>query len=63
MFIVLKSSITITPDFLIITLASTADLEAVPPTWNVLRVSCVPGSPIDCVQQLQLPLLSEPSWK
>ena len=24
-----------------------AILEAVPPTWNVLRVSCVPGSPMD----------------
>ena len=25
-----------------------AVLDAVPPTWNVRRVSCVPGSPMDC---------------
>jgi len=23
-------------------------LPATPPTWNVLNVNCVPGSPIDC---------------
>ena len=25
-----------------------AMFEAVPPTWNVRSVSCVPGSPMDC---------------
>ena len=29
-------------------LDSVAMLEAVPPTWKVRNVSCVPGSPIDC---------------
>ena len=35
------------PSNLALIVASTAILDAVPPTWNVLRVSCVPGSPID----------------
>ena len=29
-------------------LSSSEDLEAAPPMWKVLIVSCVPGSPIDC---------------
>ena len=45
---VFKSSIwTIQSDFATI-LASTSDLDAFPPTWNVLSVNWVPGSPIDC---------------
>ena len=42
---VLKSSISKLPAFLTVKDESTSDLEAVPPTWKVLRVSCVPGSP------------------
>ena len=47
-FTVLRSSISILPLFLIVILESAAVLDAVPPTWKVLRVSCVHGSPIDC---------------
>ena len=45
---VLNSSISITPSDLADNSAWSAILEAVPPTWNVLSVNCVPGSPIDC---------------
>ena len=44
----LISSKVTNPSYLARILASTAMLEAVPPTWKVLSVSCVPGSPIDC---------------
>jgi hypothetical protein len=46
-FTVLKSSISKRPSFLTIILESTSEREAVPPTWKVLNVSCVPGSPTD----------------
>ena len=38
----------ILPLYLIVMFESAAVLDAVPPTWKVLSVSCVPGSPIDC---------------
>ena len=46
--IVFKSSISNLPWNLVTTLDSDAILDAVPPKWKVLSVSCVPGSPIDC---------------
>ena len=33
---------------IVLKLFSVAILDAIPPTWNVRRVNCVPGSPIDC---------------
>ncbi len=36
-----------TPSLLASSLDRSAPLIAMPPTWNVLMVSCVPGSPID----------------
>ena len=45
---VLSSSISRIPSNLATSFDSSAVLEAVPPTWKVRRVSCVPGSPIDC---------------
>ena len=44
---VFKSSISSLPSFLTTILESTSDLEAVPPTWKVRSVNCVPGSPTD----------------
>ena len=44
---VLRSSISIFPSNLEVTLFSSEIFPAIPPTWNVLRVSWVPGSPID----------------
>ena len=38
----------IIPSDLTITLLIATDPLAAPPIWNVLIVSCVPGSPIDC---------------
>ena len=45
--LVFKDSNEITPSILANSLDSTAILEAVPPTWKVRIVSCVPGSPMD----------------
>ena len=45
---VFKSSISATPSNLAINLFSSEMLPAIPPTWNVRNVNCVPGSPIDC---------------
>ena len=36
------------PSLVAITCLSSLPAVAVPPVWNVLSVSCVPGSPIDC---------------
>ena len=44
---VFKSSISSLPSFLTTILESTSDLDAVPPTWKVRSVNCVPGSPTD----------------
>ena len=45
---VLRSSISATPSNLTINLFSSEMLTAIPQTWNVRNVNCVPGSPIDC---------------
>ena len=45
--IVLNSSISMIPSYLASTLDIPVILEAVPPMWKVLKVNCVPGSPID----------------
>ena len=37
------------PSFLV-TICESCFTEAVPPTWKVLIVNCVPGSPIDCAE-------------
>ena len=42
-----KSSISAIPSNLDIYEFSSDILPATPPTWNVLSVNCVPGSPID----------------
>jgi len=47
-FTVRKSSITTLPSKFAINLLSSEMFPATPPTWNVLNVNCVPGSPIDC---------------
>ena len=47
LFTVFKSSILIIPSNLATMLLSSETLPATPPTWKVLKVSCVPGSPID----------------
>ena len=47
-FTVFKSSISATPSNLTANLFSSEMLPAIPPTWNVRKVNCVPGSPIDC---------------
>ena len=44
---VLKSSISALPANLVTNLFSSEILPAIPPTWKVLNVSWVPGSPID----------------
>ncbi len=44
----LSSSISSLPSPLALISFSSAMLAAVPPTWKVLSVNCVPGSPIDC---------------
>ena len=44
---VLRSSITTLPSNLAINLLSSDIFPATQPTWNVLKVNCVPGSPID----------------
>ena len=44
---VLRSSITALPTNFVLKLFSSEILPATPPTWNVLNVNCVPGSPID----------------
>jgi len=43
-----KSSIETSPSNFAINLFSSEILPATPPTWNVLSVNWVPGSPIDC---------------
>jgi len=43
-----RSSISATPSNLASSLLSSEMLPAIPPTWKVRSVSCVPGSPIDC---------------
>ena len=45
---VFNSSISIIPSYFASCLEDAAVFEAVPPTWNVRNVNCVPGSPIDC---------------
>ena len=42
-----NSSISAIPSYLAIKLDDAAVFDAVPPTWNVRNVNCVPGSPID----------------
>ena len=44
---VLRSSITTLPSNLAVNLFSSEIFPATPPTWKVLSVNCVPGSPID----------------
>jgi len=44
---VFKSSISATPSNFTVNLFSSEMLPAIPPTWNVRNVNCVPGSPID----------------
>ena len=44
---VLRSSISATPSKRAINLFSSEMFPAIPPTWKVRSVSCVPGSPID----------------
>ena len=45
---IFKSSISAIPSNFALSSFSSEILPAIPPTWNVLRVSWVPGSPIDC---------------
>ena len=47
-FTTLRSSISAIPSNLEIKEFSSEIFPATPPTWNVLNVNCVPGSPIDC---------------
>ena len=44
----LRSSSSTVPSNLAMSLFSSEIFPAIPPTWNVRRVSCVPGSPMDC---------------
>ena len=46
-FTVFKSSISVVPSNFDNNWFSSEILPAIPPTWNVLSVSWVPGSPID----------------
>ncbi len=43
-----KSSISAIPLNLTVNLFSSEMLPAIPPTWKVRSVNCVPGSPMDC---------------
>ena len=43
-----EDSKTTVPPLSVVIESSSAVPEAAPPMWNVLMVSCVPGSPIDC---------------
>ena len=45
---VLRSSISAIPSNLTINLFYSEMFPAIPPTWKVRNVNCVPGSPIDC---------------
>ena len=38
--------------------------DAIPPKWNVLIVSCVPGSPIDCAAMIPTasPMPTDGRW-
>ena len=59
---VLIFSNSITPSNLALIFALTAIFDAVPPTWKVLKVNCVPGSPIDwaAITPTASPLLTKP---
>ena len=42
-----------------VTICDSCFIEAVPPTWNVLIVNCVPGSPIDWAEIIPI---ASPTW-
>ena len=46
-FTIFKSSISVIPSNFETNSFSSEIFPAIPPTWKVLKVSCVPGSPID----------------